>query len=106
MLALGGVLVFAAYTVGGWGYVLVRGWNIPLRAWVSPLHPYQWPAGRNPDQIPDTQIFPSGASTAEPSNAPGYGPAPGVGQLPSVQRAQRAAKAAHRPLPGSVASRL
>ena len=62
MLALGGLLLFGAYAVGGYGYVLIRGWDIPFRGWVSPLHPYQWPAG-GPSLIPKGQVFPSSASS-------------------------------------------
>ena len=100
MLPLGGLLVFAAYTFGGYGYVLVRGWDIPFRAWVSPLHPYTWPSGA-PPLIPDYQIFPGqGSANAAPSNAPT------ASQAASAQRAAAAARAANRQPPGSVAGRL
>lgn len=63
MIPLGMLFAFAAYTVGGYGYVLVRGYDIPFRSWVSPLNPYQWPPG-GPSQIPDTQLWPSKASAS------------------------------------------
>jgi hypothetical protein len=54
-----GILVlFGAYTIGSYGVVLLKGWNIPWRAWVDPLHPWTtWPAPK----IPAGQVFPSAA---------------------------------------------
>lgn len=75
------LLGWAAYAGGGYGYVLLRGWNIPFREWVSPLDPYQWPAG-GPPPIPDTIIFPGqkpsastggGTGSAAPSGSSGTG---------------------------------
>lgn len=63
MLPAGIVLGWVAYAVGSYGWVLLRGWDIPFRAWVSPLNPYQWPAG-GPGPIPDEQLFPGGQVTA------------------------------------------
>lgn len=61
MLPLGMVITWAAYTVGSWGYVLVRGWNITLREWASPLHPYQFPGGgQNPPFVPLGRTWPTG----------------------------------------------
>jgi hypothetical protein len=40
MLPLGMVLGVAGYGVATWGYLLVKGYNITLREWFSPLHPY------------------------------------------------------------------
>ena len=57
MLAVGIVVTWLGYAVGSYGYVLVRGWDIPVRAWFSPLNPYQWPPG-GPGTIPDSQLFP------------------------------------------------
>lgn len=63
MLPAGIVLGWVAYAVGSYGWVLLRGWDIPFRAWVSPLNPYQFPSG-GPGPIPDTQLFPSSQITA------------------------------------------
>jgi hypothetical protein len=54
-----GILVlFGAYTIGSYGVVLLKGWDIPWRAWVDPLHPWTtWPAPK----IPAGQVFPSAA---------------------------------------------
>ncbi len=65
MLVVGMAVVFAGYTVGSYGWVLLKGWDIPFRAWVSPLSPYTWPAGKaDPPPIPATQLFPSSASAS------------------------------------------
>ncbi len=54
------LVIFAGYTVASYGYVLVRGWNIPFRQWVSPLDPYQWPGkkGALPPAVPRTSVWP------------------------------------------------
>jgi len=92
MLAAGLILGWAAYGLGSWGYILIRGWNIPFTAWFSPLNPYQFPPG-GPVPIPDTQLFPGGASAAAPAaeqQTPGTHVTPGAakqglgGDLPSV----------------------
>ncbi len=76
MLVLGMAFIFAGYSVGGFGWVLIRGYNITFRSWMSPLNPYQWPAG-GPGLIPDQQLFPSlaaGEGSAGPAlSAPGMG---------------------------------
>ena len=44
MLPVGMLLAWGGYGLSSWGWCLVKGYNITLRAWFSPLHPYQWPA--------------------------------------------------------------
>lgn len=63
MIAPGMVLIFAGYALGSWGFCLVKGWNIPLRSWVSPLNPWQWPSGDVPT-VPPGQIMPGAAPFA------------------------------------------
>jgi len=63
MLPAGMILGWFAYAVSSYGWVLMRGWDIPFHSWVSPLNPYQWPAG-GPGPIPDSQLFPGGLITA------------------------------------------
>ena len=53
------VLGFAAYTVGTWGYVLVKGYNITLREWVTPLHPFTGPLDSK-GTVPQGSLFPAG----------------------------------------------
>lgn len=55
--------VFGWYTVASYGYVLLKGYDIPFTRWVSPLNPYRWPAKGDPQTIPPTQVFPSSAKT-------------------------------------------
>jgi len=69
MLPAGMILGWVAYTVGSYGWVLIRGWDISFRSWVSPLNPYQWPAG-GPGPIPDNQLFPTGAAGPATGSAP------------------------------------
>ena len=86
MLVLGMLLVFTGYGVGSWGWLLVKGENITLREWFSPLHPYTGPLDGN-GKVPQGSIFPtskkgSGAGTGTtgqtaggltPANAPQTG---------------------------------
>lgn len=66
MMVFGMGVIFAGYTVASYGWVLLRGWDIPLREWISPLHPYQWPGGgAAPPTIPGSQLFPTGVSAAQ-----------------------------------------
>lgn len=68
MLVIGMATLFAGYAVGSYGWVLLKGWNIPFRAWVSPLNPYTWPAGgADPPPIPADKLFPSSAAPATAS---------------------------------------
>lgn len=68
MLVIGMAVLYAGYTVGSYGWVLLKGWDIPFRAWISPLHPYTWPAGgAEPPPIPPTQLFPGSASSGGPA---------------------------------------
>lgn len=55
-------MVVAGYTIGSYGYVLIKGWDISFREWVSPLNPYQWPAkGSQPPLAAPQSVFPLGA---------------------------------------------
>lgn len=56
-------LLWAGYAVTSWGFVLVKGWDITFREWVSPLHPYQWPASGNPPKIPQGKVWPVATGT-------------------------------------------
>jgi hypothetical protein len=59
MLPLGMVLGLAGYGVASWGYLLVKGENITLREWFSPLHPFTGPLDGN-GKIPSGSVFPTG----------------------------------------------
>jgi hypothetical protein len=53
MLAVGGLLIFAAYTFGGYGYVLIRGWDITLKSWVAEPVPVAVWCGAADPRLPD-----------------------------------------------------
>lgn len=61
-----GILILSgAYAIGTYGWILVKGWDIPLRAWVSPLAPYTWPKYPDePPKIPGSQVWPSARTGA------------------------------------------
>jgi hypothetical protein len=101
--AIGIVLAMVGYTVGSWGYVLVKGYNITLVQWVSPLHPFSgaWP----PQCVPPGFIFPTSSQPGVPCKGKGAASTTGSND-PAVKRADKAAKTAHRTTPGSVAGRL
>lgn len=50
MLGLGFGALWAGYAVASWGYILLKGYNITFRQWVSPLNPYTgpWPPAKVP----------------------------------------------------------
>ena len=84
------LVYFAAYTAGSYGWVLVKGYNITLKQWVSPLNPYQWPPpGAKVPTVPIGSLMPTSggaapgatqtAAAAGPGgNAPSGIPPPGV----------------------------
>ena len=57
MLPLGIILGFTGYGLGSWGWVLVKGYNITLREWFSPLHPFTGALDSN-GCVPQGSIFP------------------------------------------------
>ena len=60
--------MFAGYSVGSYGYVLVRGFNITPRQWFDPLNtvPPDW----TPNNVPAGRVYPGSASTASAPSAP------------------------------------
>jgi hypothetical protein len=63
MKAAGLGLAFVAYTIGTWGFILVKGYNITLRQWVTPLHPFTGPLA-SAGTVPQGNLFPGKPSTA------------------------------------------
>lgn len=57
MMALGVGVLWFGYGIASWGYLLVKGYDVTLGAWLSPLHPYSgsWPppliGDRNPGSV-------------------------------------------------------
>jgi hypothetical protein len=70
MLPVGMLLSWAGYSVGLWGWCLIRGYNVTLGQLMSPTHPYgsrkgqPWP----PPLMSPNQIFP-GKNTGESAPA-------------------------------------
>lgn len=59
------------YTVASYGWVLLKGYDIPFTEWISPLNPYQWP-GKGPVQtIPAGKLFPSKKTAASTASTGG-----------------------------------
>lgn len=58
MTPVGIVLLFGAYGLGTWGYLLVRGENITLREWFSPIHPYTGALDAN-GKVPSGKVWPT-----------------------------------------------
>jgi len=69
-------LIFAGYALGSWGWILVKGYNITLREWVSPLHPFTGPLDKA-GKVPQGSIFPT---TAKGGGQQGGGPVLRPGQ--------------------------
>lgn len=95
------VLAAVAYTVGTWGYILVKGYNVTLTQWVTPFHPYDgaWP----PKCVPSGFIFPTskqpGIDCAQQGRAT-------ISSSPQEQKLSGDTAREHRPIPGSVQGRF
>lgn len=100
MKSVGILLAVAAYTLGSWGYLIVKGYNVTLAEWVSPLHPYagKWP----PLCVPPGYIFPTNKAAGVECKAPTPG---GISNSPEIKRVNRAAKQSGRVSPGQVGGR-
>ncbi len=63
MVAVGMLLIWGGYSVGLWGWCLLRDYDLTFGQLTSPVHPYSgaWP----PAKIPGTQIWPGGAAAAK-----------------------------------------
>jgi hypothetical protein len=91
MLAVGMLLAWGGYSVGLWGWCLLRGYNVTAGQLMSPLHPYG--TGKNqgwpPPLMSANVIFPgahntgasappSSSSSAPSSSSSAQAPAPGT----------------------------
>jgi hypothetical protein len=61
MPAIGMGLAWIGYTVGLWGYCLVKGYDVTIVQLANPVKPYAWPKG-GPAPIPDSQLLPGPAA--------------------------------------------
>jgi hypothetical protein len=64
------LLTWAGYSVGLWGWCLLRGYDVTLGQLMSPTHPYGSGKGQGwpPQAMPDTQVFPGGPAAASSSS--------------------------------------
>lgn len=71
MVAVGMLLIWGGWSVGLWGWALLRDYDVTFGQLVSPTHPYSgaWP----PAKIPATQIWPGGSTTSTVSAAGNIG---------------------------------
>lgn len=85
MIPIGMVLVWAGYSVGLWGWCLIRDYDVTLGALMSPVHPYGSGKGQSwpPPPLPDTQTFPGKQAAAGSGPGPGAGPGGGGTPPPS-----------------------
>ena len=60
MPALGMGIVWFGYSLAGWGYILIKGYNVKFTDWINPLHTYSggWP----PAPIDDPTVLLPGGS--------------------------------------------
>ena len=66
MKAAGIILFAVGYTLGSWGYLLIKGYNITLREWVTPLHPFTGTLDSK-GFVPPGHIFPTSSAAASGS---------------------------------------
>lgn len=56
------LVTWAGYAVSSFGWILLKGYSICFREWVSPVNPYQWPRpGADVPKIADVNpgsVFP------------------------------------------------
>jgi hypothetical protein len=83
MIGVGIITMFLFYDIASYGWVMVKGYDITLRQWSSPLNPYTWPApGEDIPRVPKGHIWPTGsAGPGSNSTSPGKNsPAPAAGE--------------------------
>lgn len=91
-------LIWGGWTLGLWGWCLVRGYDVSLGQLINPVHQLDWKTA-TAQQIPNTQIVPGGQNAASSSSGSSQ---PGQAQ----KTANQAAGNAHRQNPGSVGGRF
>jgi hypothetical protein len=73
MPAIGFGLTWAGYTLGMWGYCLVRGFNITLSDLANPVHILNWQKAIR-ETVPQGQILPGRAPAATTTGKSGKTP--------------------------------
>jgi hypothetical protein len=85
MPAIGMALGWGGYTLGLWGYCLLRGYNVTLGQLANPVHLGNWKT-LTANQIPNTQVMPGNSpdataaqvQQAAPSSSGGGSGSPGM----------------------------
>jgi hypothetical protein len=69
VIVIGILLAYGGYTLGFWGYSLVKGYDVSFKEIISPTAYYKgaWP----PPTAPDTVIFPAGGSSGSGASSSG-----------------------------------
>lgn len=88
MTAIFGLIIFAGYGVGSYGWVLVKGYNITPKQWFSPVNFFQWSS--NPGMVPPGQVFPGGSSSSGSSSASSASSSSAGGATGNVGQGERA----------------
>jgi hypothetical protein len=63
--AFGFGIVWFGYSLTGWGYMLIKGYDVKFTDWINPLHPFVWP--KTFPKIPSTQLLPGGSTSTSTS---------------------------------------
>lgn len=72
MIAVGVLGGWFGYAVLTYGYILIKGWDIPWSSWAGPVNPYTWPKPpATPPLIPDDKLLPSSSTANAASTSPG-----------------------------------
>lgn len=75
-LAMG--LGYLGYSLGLWGYCLLRGYDVTLGSLMSPAHPPTWQSISS-SQIPAGQVFPGAVPSSAGTTGPKVSPKVGKG---------------------------
>lgn len=56
--------IFIGYAIGSYGWVLLQGYDITFRQWITPLHAWDWSSNPGKNSIPADSFLPSSAGQA------------------------------------------
>jgi hypothetical protein len=57
------LIATGGYALMSYGWILLKGYDITFRRWISPLNAYQWPASGDIPKVPAGAVFPSAAKS-------------------------------------------
>jgi hypothetical protein len=88
MYGLFGAVIWAGYGVASYGWVMLKGYNVPAAKWFTPVGTFQWSS--DPGFVPKGKVFPgqapgsgsgnttSGTTSTAPAPSQGSGVAAGA----------------------------